>query len=131
MPSERQSWSLSRDPRQVGAVRHEVSAWLNARGIPTTTRTDLLIIVSELVSNAITAARASVGVRLELDQDRASLEVEDDGAGHPDLDQHGHAAPEITSVAGRGLFIVRTLADDVKITSTRTGSLIRATCSLT
>lgn len=87
--------------------------------------------LSELVSNAITAARMSVAVRLELDQDHVSLEVEDDGPGHRDLDQQGRSAPEITAITGRGLFIVRKLADQVTVTSTGAGSLIRATCPCT
>lgn len=66
---------------------------------------DLVLVVSELVTNAVKAGSSRVTVVLRTDAYELELSVEDDAAGSP---QPRRATPE--SLGGRGLAIVEHLA---------------------
>jgi anti-sigma regulatory factor (Ser/Thr protein kinase) len=67
---------------------------------------EVLLVVSELVTNALTHARSEVELALELDQERLRVEVAD---GSTDLPQLRH--PDPLDVTGRGVFLVDHFAD--------------------
>jgi len=67
---------------------------------------DVNLVLSELVTNALTHAGTSCEFRARFSQGRLRLEVRDDGHGTPDL----KAAPA-ESEDGRGLMIVSSLAE--------------------
>ena len=64
--------------------------------------------VSELAMNAVQYARTDFQVRIQVARGTLRVEVADSGAGHP-APRH---APPPSSPHGRGLLIVRRMADD-------------------
>jgi anti-sigma regulatory factor (Ser/Thr protein kinase) len=94
-------------PAAIGRARHEVEDALARTGIDPRTSDDLMLLVSELVTNAVRHARSeSFEVRLDLSPQRLRLEVHDEGAGFvPEI------APSDDGRGGYGLFIVDRLAD--------------------
>lgn len=82
-------------------VAEEVEA---SGGIPTD---DLLLAVSELVTNAIRHGAGAMEVRLSVDVDVARVEVLDEG-GRPVPEPV--ATPPVDAVSGRGLHLVRSVA---------------------
>lgn len=100
-------------PRTVGAVprsRREVAAWARTTGVDETTIEDLVLLVSELLTNAVrhgSGARARMVVaRIG---DTIDVRVDDDGpTGSP-------APPRPAGDHGRGLAIVRAIAQDLTL----------------
>jgi len=64
-----------------------------------------LLVVTELVTNAVRHGQSRVTLALTLDDDRLLLEVADDGSGVPQVRHPGWQA-----VGGRGLLLVEALA---------------------
>ena len=71
-------------------------------------RDAISVMVSELAMNAVQYARTEFQVRIQVARGTLRVEVADSGAGHPAPWQ----APPPSSPHGRGLLIVRRLADD-------------------
>ena len=93
----------------VGAARHALADELAANGVSPPVLQDAVLVLSELVSNAIKHAAplptGEIQVRWDLGEDHLHLEITDGGAmtrPHP-----GNAA--VSSLGGRGLDIVRTI----------------------
>jgi anti-sigma regulatory factor (Ser/Thr protein kinase) len=94
-------------PTAIGRARHEVEEVLTQADVDRRTSGDLMLLVSELVTNAVRHARSDrFEVRLGVRPDRLRLEVHDEGAGfEPEI------APSDDGTGGYGLFIVDRLAD--------------------
>ena len=94
-------------PAAIGRARHEVEDLLSRAEVDPRTSGDLMLLVSELVTNAVRHARSDrFEVRLDVAPDRLRLEVHDEGAGFvPEI------APYDDGTGGYGLFIVDQLAD--------------------
>jgi CheY-like chemotaxis protein/anti-sigma regulatory factor (Ser/Thr protein kinase) len=80
-------------------VRETFAGWGVSRVVD-----DALIVVSELVTNAITHADSPCQVRLSIDQASVRVEVFDEGVGTPDP-----KPPSATSEHGRGLHLIGAL----------------------
>jgi PAS domain S-box-containing protein len=126
-----ETWRLPPSTREVRGVRRAVTQWLQARELHEDDLQDLALVTSELLSNAVAAAQGEVRLRVVLDSARVRLEVEDDGTGPPDggsgLGAGSLATPVPDAESGRGLFLVRGLTDDLRLT--RSGGVTRATCT--
>ena len=88
-------------------------------------RQDLLVMVSELVTNAWRAAASSVGIAFWRAAHGLVLQVDDDGTGLGDL-LAGYRRPPTSAEGGRGLWIIRQLADAVEVASSPGRTSLRA-----
>jgi len=77
-------------------------------GLPGETQDEVALMVSELATNAVLHARAEFRVRIDVAEGAVRVAVSDVGPGTPVVG----AVPPPTQPHGRGLLIVRGLADD-------------------
>ena len=114
----------------VSLARHFMADWLCNQPADLGVLDDVLVIVSELCTNAVQAASGAPGgvaLRAWDDADTLVLEVEDDGGGFvDDLPDEGHL-PDVESPRGRGLFLVRALADSIDVIPGESGTIVRVT----
>jgi anti-sigma regulatory factor (Ser/Thr protein kinase) len=89
----------------------------------------LLILASELATNAIRHAGGSGRLRLWRDEDAVHLEISDQGPGLPDPTV-GTKPPDTMSVGGRGMWICRQLVNDLQIATGPNGTTITAVLGL-
>ncbi|WP_436527585.1 ATP-binding protein [Actinoplanes sp. HUAS TT8] len=116
--------NLPREVDSVPAVRRLLRCALSTLEIDGEAGSDLEIALTEACANVVKHATGAQGYEVHLDvgQDRCSIDVVDDGDGfEPDT----AAEPADSSEHGRGLFLIRALAENVRMQSSpRTGSLI-------
>lgn len=99
--------TFASDPAEIGRARRAVTASLRSWGA--SPEPGLLLVVSELMTNAVSHGRGHVHVTVSLDDKRVRIEVHDQGAGLP-----AFRDPEVagTGVGGFGLHLVDALSDD-------------------
>ena len=106
-PSHRIQRSLPAQPMSVPLARSWAEGWLAGSHMsPDQTRVALLV-VSELVTNAVRQSDRPVQVRLDLADDSLSIEVFDSGHRMP-----AFSAAALDSPDGRGLRVIDTLCDE-------------------
>ena len=111
----------------VPLARHLLGDWLEHLSLDDAERADLLLVASELVSNAVrhgSGAPGALAMRAWADADALVVEVEDDGAGM-ELD-HRPEDPDLDAEQGRGLYVVRALTDDLTVSRTGERTVVRA-----
>ena len=93
-------------PSAIGRARRDVGDALALAEVDRRTSGDVMLLVSELVTNAVRHARGDqFEVRLEVRPDALRIEVHDEGAGFvPEI------APSGDGTGGYGLYIVERLA---------------------
>jgi anti-sigma regulatory factor (Ser/Thr protein kinase) len=93
-------------PAAIGRARRDVEDALASSDVDARTAGDLMLLVSELVTNAVRHARSErFEVRLDVGSDALRLEVHDEGEGF-----EPRIAPSSDGTGGYGLFIVDRLA---------------------
>lgn len=113
--------SVGADPEGAGKVRAAFSGFAHAHELPEAVRRSLDIALDELLANEMSHASAGrdaslLTVEVELDQDRLTLRLTDDG---PAFDPFSQAAPDTTlsiddrPIGGLGIHLVRELMDTV------------------
>ncbi|MGK5554015.1 ATP-binding protein [Actinomadura kijaniata] len=112
---------LPRDAASVPAVRRLLDAALQALGVEETIRGDIELMLSEACGNVIRHAQAGddYTVRVTILGERCVIKVIDSGQGFDPDRAEGEAAGRSDGRAehGRGMMIMRTLADDVRFRS--------------
>lgn len=83
---------------------------------------DVVLVVSELVTNAVRASAEVIGLTLLVDEERVEISISDDAAGWPKPRAAGWEDP-----SGRGLAIVDELADSWHTTELHPGKRITVT----
>ncbi|MEU2657274.1 ATP-binding protein [Streptomyces sp. NPDC007325] len=83
---------------------------------------DLVLIVSELVTNAVTHAAGPYALTVSMEEERAGIAVSD---GSADM-SCGHGHEERTAENGRGLRIVRALGADLFVSPSDSGKQVIA-----
>lgn len=94
----------------VPAVRRFVTGALNH--LPGATLEAVRLMISELATNAVLYGATDYTVSLRHHRDRLTVSVTDRGRGTP----RPHPGPDPSEPHGRGLLIVRELADDWGVT---------------
>lgn len=100
----------------VPLVRHFFHDWLRHQPVDPDLHEDLLFVATELCGNSVRAASGAPGsiqLRAEIDRGAVVIEIEDDGEGYQ-LDPE-NTPPQPDAEAGRGLFLVRALTDEVTV----------------
>jgi anti-sigma regulatory factor (Ser/Thr protein kinase) len=97
---------LERRPDAARTARSAVRDLCGDR-LPGQRLTDVELVVSELVTNAVTHGAGQITLTVTLADDRVTLSVLDEGHGRPHLGQVG-----TRSGHGRGLALVACLVDD-------------------
>ena len=98
---------LDGDPDAPSRGRHAVTAVLDEWGCEPGTREDLLLVVSELVTNAVVHGAEPIRVTMVRAPERVRVEVTDGAAA---ASPHGNPRPPTDAETGRGLSVVTRLA---------------------
>jgi serine/threonine-protein kinase RsbW len=115
----------------IRLARHVLANWLEIQpGVDTDAIDDLLVVCSELCTNAInhaTGAAHTVALRAAVEGDAIVLEIEDDGAGFswPNTGVIGDVLDD--QEHGRGLYIVEAITDHVEVVTSRNRTVVRCT----
>lgn len=124
-------FSIPGKPEYVGVVRLAVSSIANRAGFDIEAIEDIKVAVAEACNNAIlhgiseNCCNFEVGCFLE--NDRLIIEIEDKGLGY---NMNEYVAPDLCNPkeGGLGIFIIKTLMDEVEILSnTGEGTMIKMT----
>ncbi|HUR49000.1 MAG TPA: SpoIIE family protein phosphatase [Acidimicrobiales bacterium] len=113
----------------VPLARHLLTDWLANQPVEPADVEDLPLVVSELCSNAVRAARTEVILRAWADGDALIIEVEDDG-GRPVPRRRGGLEPEVPAIGeehGRGLYLAESLTDEMTTRVEEGRTIVRAT----
>ena len=105
--SRTQVIELDGDPDAPARGRHAVTAVLDAWGCEPGSREDLLLVVSELVTNAVVHGAEPIRVTMVRAPQRIRVEVTDGAAA---ASPHGNPRPPTDAETGRGLSVVTRLA---------------------
>lgn len=103
MALQRADWTFAAVPHSVTQARAEVAQRLE--GVRPETLDVVLLLTSELVTNAVRHVGGQVGLHLTWDGRRVRVEVEDQSSDPPVVKSADQQA-----LSGRGLLIVDTLA---------------------
>jgi anti-sigma regulatory factor (Ser/Thr protein kinase) len=98
---------LDGDPDAPSRGRHAVTEVLDGWGCEPGTREDLLLVVSELVTNAVVHGAEPIVVTMVRAPERVRVEVTD---GADRASPHGNPRPPANAENGRGLAVVTRLA---------------------
>jgi anti-sigma regulatory factor (Ser/Thr protein kinase) len=108
--------SVPHERSSVRVVRHAFADQLTAVGVPPEDREDAMLVLSELVSNAVKHAAAlpdgQISVSWQVEDDELRLEVTDGGAGT----RPNAGVAVMSAMGGRGLDIVRTVSSHWGVT---------------
>jgi anti-sigma regulatory factor (Ser/Thr protein kinase) len=99
--------SLPAQPRSVPLARSWAEGWLVGSEVPAPIREAALLVVSELVTNAVGQVDGPVRITLEVAASGVVIEVFDSGHRLPALGE-----PEVDATSGRGLRLVDSLSDE-------------------
>src|SRR5215210_1463838 len=108
--------TIPHERSSVGTARHAIADELETKDVPALVLQDAVLVVSELVSNAIKHAdplpSGEILVRWCLEADRLRLEITDGGA----MTRPRAGTPGSAAMGGRGLDIVSTVCSDWGVT---------------
>jgi anti-sigma regulatory factor (Ser/Thr protein kinase) len=108
----------------LNALRGAVTARATSLGADPEQVEALVIVASELATNAIVHGGGSGRLRLWRSAGSLALQVDDRGPGIADPQHAGTRRQEPTAIGGRGLWIVRQLCDRVTIDSGAAGTAV-------
>ncbi|HEX2023119.1 MAG TPA: SpoIIE family protein phosphatase [Acidimicrobiales bacterium] len=122
-------YRFSPSPATIPLARHLFADWLQYLAVDDAERSDLLLVVSELCSNAVRHASGAPGalaLRAWAEGDAVVVEVEDDGAGFELAGRYNDDVPDPSAEQGRGLYVVQALTDDMSVSRHGGHTLVRA-----
>jgi serine/threonine-protein kinase RsbW len=97
-----------------------VDAAARAAGVPEDRAADLVLVVNELVGNAVRYAGGTGRITVDVDATGVRVEIADQGPGLPGA-ATGGARPAPTATGGRGLWMARRMFPDLTIASSPAG----------
>jgi serine/threonine-protein kinase RsbW len=121
---------LAVDLAHIATVRHAVTEFAAWHGLPERPRSDFVLAVNELVTNAVQHGGGSGDVRLWRTATAVWCEVTDRGPGFA-AGRDGYRLPPAQAPGGRGLWLVHRLCDEVTIATGPVGTTVRVVKNLT
>src|SRR5262245_37897940 len=119
------------DLAHIATVRRAVTEFAAWNGLPERQRSDFVLAVNELVTNAIQHGGGNGDVRLWRTADALWCEVSDRGPGLPPDRRDGkYRRPPAHASGGRGLWLVHRLCDEVTISTGGRGTTVRVVKNL-
>jgi anti-sigma regulatory factor (Ser/Thr protein kinase) len=112
-------YRFSPTPATIPLARHFFADWLEHQPVEESESSDLLLVASELCSNAVRHASGrpgSVELRAWAEGDALVIEVEDDGEGFEVESYRDDEQPDPEASRGRGLYVVEALTDEFSVT---------------
>ncbi|MGH9224381.1 MAG: ATP-binding SpoIIE family protein phosphatase [Acidimicrobiales bacterium] len=109
--------------------RHLLSDWLEQLSVEEAERDDLLLVASELASNAVrfaSGAPTALSLRAWAEGDAIVVEVEDDGDGFELDTRYDDDTPDTDLERGRGLYVVEALSDEIDVRRDGDRTVVRA-----
>jgi anti-sigma regulatory factor (Ser/Thr protein kinase) len=103
------------DLNSLYALRAAVSAHAVTLGLPEERLGTIVLIATELATNAIRHGAGTGRLRLWRSDQTVHLQVSDDGPGMAQPDKAGRRPAPLSSPGGRGLWIVRQVSDRLDI----------------
>ncbi|MFI0219052.1 ATP-binding protein [Streptomyces lydicus] len=97
--------ALAPDPVHICGLRHSTATLMRRWAVPPSLADDVILVVSELASNAVEHGHGTVALRMWHADGTLHVEVRDDNPAPARLRDAGE-----TDVCGRGLFLVAVLA---------------------
>jgi serine phosphatase RsbU (regulator of sigma subunit)/anti-sigma regulatory factor (Ser/Thr protein kinase) len=122
-------YRFSPSPVTVPLSRHLFADWVEHLALDDGERSDLLLVVSELCSNAVHHASGAPGglaLRAWAEDDAVVVEVEDDGAGFQLPGRYDDEPPDPEVEQGRGLYVVEALTDEMSVRRVGDHTVVRA-----
>jgi len=122
-------YRFSPSPATIPLCRHLFSDWIDHLSVDDAERSDLLLVVSELCSNAVRHASGAPGalvLRAWVEGYDVAVEVEDDGAGFELEGRYDDELPDPEADRGRGLYVVEALTDALTVTRQGNHTIVRA-----
>jgi anti-sigma regulatory factor (Ser/Thr protein kinase) len=120
---------FSPNPATVPLARHLMADWLEHLVGDDDERADLLLVASELCSNAVrhsTGAPTSLVLRARAEADAVVIEVEDDGRGFAAVFRDDDDLPDGSAEQGRGIYLARALTDELDAFRREGHTVVRA-----
>jgi len=111
-------YRFSPSPATIPLSRHLFADWVEHLALEDSERSDLLLVVSELCSNAVRHASGAPGslvLRAWAEGDAVVVEVEDDGGGFELHGLYDDETPDPEAERGRGLYVVEALTDEMSV----------------
>ena len=113
--------ALPRSPASVGTARRFIEARTAAWSFPEPAGSQLVLIGSELVTNAVLHARTELTLTLELRDGRVRISVKDRSKAPPTLRHY-----QADALTGRGLGVVAALSDSWGVSAAADGKVVWA-----
>ncbi|MDY4128755.1 ATP-binding protein [Peptostreptococcus porci] len=128
MSCDKISMKLTSNPNFVSVIRLTVSGIASKIGFSFDEIEDLKVSISEACTNAIKHSKEDLfEINFYIYEDKLSIEVIDDGVGY-DEDSVEDPDPLNPKTSGLGLFIIKTLMDEVEVkTCEDCGTIIKMT----
>ena len=127
---------LPNEPARISEVRSFVSTFLTDVRCPVEVSQEVLLAVNEAAANACRhgrrrGGRSELRMRCARKGTEVAVTIADDGPGFDLETVEGRDLPDRFASGGRGLFLMKTLMDDVDVDSSEDGTTVTMTRSVT
>jgi anti-sigma regulatory factor (Ser/Thr protein kinase) len=118
------------DRARVTELRHSVAAFAEASGLTGERLDDFVLVVNELMTNAVRHGGGRGWLRLWSATGALNCEISDHGSGIDADRLEERRRPEPDTTGGWGLWLARRLSDELVVRSGQAGTTVRIVASL-
>lgn len=117
-------------PRNASAaqMRRVLRAYLSGQDLDANVIGDVVLAADEAFINAVGHSGATddvIRVTARVSRGEASIEIQDGGGGFTLRRSEPPSTPDVRRVRGRGVFLMKSLMDEVSVRSERRGTIVR------